>query len=376
MQVKDIMIKSVISVAPDDTLSSALSKMRQNKINQLLVMDGDKFYGLLELKKIITKDIDPSTAKVASLSINVPTVDINSDVESVAELLLKSGLRAIPVTYGTKVAGIVAEMDFMKIAKSFIRQDINAVEISSPAEYVAKGSIIGKARRIMLDNNVSRVPVVDKNKVVGIVSMLDLAKVLEGKESMPARGGLLREAGAKEKVRTKETLVDAVMKPAVVMDMKATASHVIDAMKNSEEVILADNEKINIVTPKDVLELLLAAPKEQVYVQITGMRDESIEFKAAMDVELDNFVQKMSKVVGHIEYLVLHVESMHKQGTKEKYSIRAHFKTSLGLAIAHCWGWKPIDVINDVFNTLQREVTRKHDRYDYDKKHRRIKERY
>jgi len=377
MQVRDVMVKNVISVAPDDTVSTALAKMRKNNINQLLVVQNNVLYGMLELKKIVTRDIDPATTKVASISFNTPTVDVNTDIENAAELLLRSGQRALPVMDGTKLAGIISETDLMKVARSLIKDlNVKVSEIASPADYVEKGSYVGKVKRIMLNKNISRVPVVENNKVVGIVEMLDLIRLFEGKERMPGRGGLTYERGTKEKLQIEKTPVEVMMRSPNVLDSDKTLADVIDLLKENEEIVLEQQGKISVLTHKDILELFAASPKKQLYVQITGMQDESIEFKVRMDKAVNKFVKKMGKIMDRIEFLVVHVEKMRKQGPKEKYSVRVRFKTSFGLFVAHSWGWRPQNVIDDVFKNLEREVLRKYGKIEDMKRIRRRKERY
>jgi CBS domain-containing protein/ribosome-associated translation inhibitor RaiA len=377
MQVKEVMTSRVISVEPDATVSVALAKMKQNKINQLVVMKDNRMYGMLELKKIVTKDLDPATTKIEGLPINVPSIDANANVESLAEMLLRSGLRALPVMEGTKLVGIVSESDMMGMAKSSVRDANTKVsDICSNAEYVTKDASIGKVKRIMIDRNVSRVPIVDGGKVIGIVNTLDLIRIMEGRERMPARGGKLHESGAKEKINIDNTPAETIMHTPVVVSGDEKVNKIIDTLRTKEEIVVQNNGQIGLVTPRDMLEMCVASPKKQVYVQITGMHDENIEFKARMDTEVSKFVQKMDRSVGHIEYLVLHVEKMHKQGTRQKYSLRARFKTSAGLFVAHSWSWKPLDVIDDVFKTLEREVDHVYGKREEMKKRKGQKERY
>lgn len=377
MLVKDIMTHNVVSVGPDETIGHALGRMKKYKVHQLPVMAGGSLYGMLELKKIVSHDIDIATAKVSGLATNVPQIDANASVESAVELLLGSGMRALLVTEAGKVAGVISETDLMKVARQFVK-GLNqlAREIITPAEHAGKGDNYGRVKRLLFEKNISRVPVIESGKVLGIVSTFELIRILEGKETMEARGGQLQEMGTKEKLRLEETLVTAVMRPAVVVSGNKSISDVIELLKSNEEVIVETDGSFGIITPKDVLELFAAVPKKQLYVQITGMHDESIEFKVKMDQALNEFVHKMGKMVDNIEYLVVHVEKMHKQGPKEKYSIRARFKAPFGFFVAHSWGWKPLDVIQDVFGTLEREVVKKHEKIKDAARMKRQKNRY
>jgi CBS domain-containing protein len=377
MQVKDVMTKNVVSISPDSHLSQALGLMKKHNIHQLAVMSNDALYGMLELKKIVSRDFDITTAKVASLAANVPSIDANASLESAVELLLRSGVRALPVTDAGRVAGIISETDIMKIAKQFVKGlNQTAKEIVTPAECLAKGDNYGRLKRLMSEKNISRFPVVEGNNVVGVVSTMELIKILEGKGTMEARGGKLQEAGTKEKLRLDETQLGAIMRTAAAVSGDSMISDVISLLKSNEEVIVQTEGGFGIITPKDILELFAAVPKKQLYVQITGMHEESIEFQVKMDQALSEFVHKISRMVTEIEYLVVHVEKMHKQGTKQKYSIRARFKAPIGFFVVHSWGWKPLDVIQEVFRNLEQEVVKKHEKITDVARMRRQKTRY
>ena len=373
MLVKDVMTKNVISIDPEEHVSKALGKMKKHRIHQLLVMSNNSLYGVLELKNIVSRDFDASATKVSSFATNIPHIDANASLESAVQLLLNSGAHAIPVTEGGNSVGIISETDIIKVAKQFVKGLNQMVkEIATPAEYLTRDDNYGKLKRLMIEKNISRVPIVDGTKIAGVVGTLEMINVIESKEKMDARGGLLQEQGSREKMRLEDTKANIVMRPANVISGDKTINDVIDILKSQEDVIIQTDGGFGIVTPKDILELFASVPKKQLYVQITGMHDESIEFKVKMDASLNEFVQKMGKMVDRIEYLVIHVDRMHKQGPKQKYSIRARFKTPLGLFIAHAWGWKPLDIIQEVFKNLEREVTSKYGHVRTDAKKRRF----
>ncbi len=373
MLVKDIMSKNVISVRPDEHVSQALAKMEKNKIHQLLVMNNSSLYGMLELKRIVSRDIDVSSAKVENLATNVPRIDSNASVESAAQLLLTSAVRALPVTEAGGVVGVLSESDMVKVAKQFVKGlNQNVRDILTPAEYLDKNGNFGSVKGLFFDKNISRVPIVEGEKVLGMVSTFEMIKVLKSGRSLEARGGKLQEKGTVEKMRLVETPVTAIMRPAVILSGDKKISDVIELLKTNEEVVVKYEDGIGIVTPKDIIELFAASPKKEVYVQITGMHDESIEFKVKMDMAVTEFVNKIAKIVKRVEYLVIHVEQMHKQGNKSKYSIRARFKSPEGFFVAHAWGWKPLDVIQEVFRNMEREVLHRHDRIRTDMAKRRF----
>lgn len=376
MIVKDLMAKNVVSIAPNDMISHALGKMKKSGIHQLVVISGSELYGMLEIRKLATKDIDPATTKVSGYISHAPTIDANASVESAVSLLLKSGFRAIPVTESGAVVGVISETDVTKTADKFVKGlNMKAKEIAVAVDYIERKDSIAKARKIMLEKNVSRVPVVEKGGVIGVIGTIDMIRLLEGKETMEVRGSG-QEKGTKEKLKLESAMAESFMHAAPTVSGEKTVKDVIGMLQSNEEIVTLNDGTIGMITPKDVLELFSFAPKKSVFVQITGMQNESIEFKVKMDYTMNEFVQKMGKMIDNIQYLYFHVNKIEKGGKRDEYFIRTRFKTPLGLFVAHASGWQPVNVIQDVVGKLEREVMKKYGKMEDLRRMKRTKERY
>ncbi len=372
MKVRDMMIKNVIYVRPDDAISTALSKIRKYNINQLPVVDGNKYVGMLMLKNIVTKNIDPKKTKCGNYAVSTPVLKSGNDIETAINLLLNSGFRALPVIDNTLI-GILSETDVIGVADK-VSKTVLAValaNVASECEFVTKKDKAGKVRNLMISKNISRVPVVDNNKIIGVVSHLDLAKLLEGKETMQARGGKLQEGGAKEKLNIEETLVETIMSQPVVLAGNETVRDAIATLKEHEAAIVS-NGGVKRITPKDIVELIVSRPVEAIHVQVIGIDDEGPMFRAKIDQTVSEFMGKMEKMIENVQYLFVHVEKHHKGGKKQKYSIRARLGTPMGLFVAKSWGWTPITVVQEVMNNLEREVIHKYGKHRTDIKKKRI----
>ncbi len=372
MKVKDLMIKNVISVGKDDSVTLALNKMKKHGISQIPVVDGSKYIGMLCLKTIVTKSIDPSQAKCGNFLSNVPSIRSNKDAEQAIELMLNSGVRALPVIDDTLV-GIVSETDVIgalpTIAKGLL--DLSIGSIASDCEYVTKNDSSSKVKKIMLYKNVSRVPVVDNDKVIGVVGMIDMIKIMEGRKEMAARGGKTKEQGAKEKLNIEDVAVGNCMHAPAVISKEASLKDVLSSLTRFEEAIILDNG-VKIVTPKDILELVLSGPKKTVQVQVIGMQDESAAFNAKIDRSVNDFVSRMSKMIEGMQYIFMHVEKSHKGGKKHLYLIRSRMGTSYGMFVAQGEGWDPITVAQDVLDKLEKEALHKTGKVRDERKHRNV----
>ena len=117
MKVSEIMVRDVITLESEDTIAKAYSIMESKKISQVPVVDSDKRYsGMIYAKQLISSSAQP-TSKLKSFVVNTTTASPDSDVEKAAQLVIGSGNRAIPVVERGRVVGIVSETDLVQTAE-------------------------------------------------------------------------------------------------------------------------------------------------------------------------------------------------------------------------------------------------------------------
>jgi len=115
--------------------------------------------------------------------------------------------------------------------------------------FVSPDDRVVHARRIMIDQNIARLPVVDKGKLVGMISDTEIAFALADlKKSLPL---------GRQKHRLDELLVEDVMKtPVVWTESKITISEAAKIMlnKNLGALPVIDNGKlVGIISRTDLL---------------------------------------------------------------------------------------------------------------------------
>jgi CBS domain-containing protein len=350
MIVKELMSTKIITAKNDETVSQAMSRMRQNKIHQMPVIDDG--IGMLLLKKIITSNIDASKAKVENFVRPVATLGQNEDVESAAEKILLSGLRALPVVSGKNIVGILSETDLLGVADF----DYPLEKIMTPCDYVSLGDDVGKVKKLIVYKNISRLPVVDDGKVVGVIGMLDLIDLELGAKQHfrndPSSG--------KEKMTVDSTPVESVMRNATIINRKKSLKDVIKMLKPNEEVIV-DDGGLFIITPKDILELIARKPPgPQLYYQITNLDKEDSFAAGKIESAVREFAKKIGRVISNPESLTIHIDRHEKQGKKARYDIRTRLLTPMGLFVSHSSGWSLVDAVQDAVKNLEKEILKKY----------------
>jgi CBS domain-containing protein len=144
LKAKDIMTRDILSVTPDTEIVKAAKILLKNRINGLPVIDDSgKLVGILCQSDLVAqqksipipsvftllesfvpltsmKRIDKEVEKIAALTVkqamtpNPVTVGPETDIEDVAKLMVDQKYHTLPVMEGDKVVGIVGKEDVLK----------------------------------------------------------------------------------------------------------------------------------------------------------------------------------------------------------------------------------------------------------------------
>jgi CBS domain-containing protein len=112
MKVKEIMTTSVLSVPQDSTIEDAARLMARQRISGLPVVNADG-----ALVGLVTEyDLISKTGQTVAdiMSGSVISVSPDTDVEEVSHLLTNRRIRRVPVLQGDKLVGIVSRSDLVK----------------------------------------------------------------------------------------------------------------------------------------------------------------------------------------------------------------------------------------------------------------------
>ena len=110
---------NVCSIGPDATVFDAVAKMAENGIGSLTVMDGDALIGIITerhyARNVVLKGKSSSTTPIWEImDRRVITVRPEQSIEECMALMTERRVRHLPVIEGEKVIGIVSIGDLVK----------------------------------------------------------------------------------------------------------------------------------------------------------------------------------------------------------------------------------------------------------------------
>ncbi len=123
---------NVFYIRPERTVYEAVEKMAEKDIGALLVMENERLLGIITerdyLDKIILKGRTSKETKVnVIMSTDIDTVSPSDTVEHGMEMMTDGRFRHLPVIEDEKVAGIVSIGDLVNAVISKQRGEINSM---------------------------------------------------------------------------------------------------------------------------------------------------------------------------------------------------------------------------------------------------------
>jgi len=116
--VKDIMTKAVVSVDAATTLSDAAKIMEDTEIGAILVTENNTPVGIVTDRdfaiKVVAHAYHPTTPVRMIMSSPLYSIGPDESVRMIADLMYTRGIRKLPVIEDDKVVGIVTATDLVK----------------------------------------------------------------------------------------------------------------------------------------------------------------------------------------------------------------------------------------------------------------------
>ncbi|WP_296882283.1 CBS domain-containing protein [uncultured Methanobrevibacter sp.] len=261
MQIKNLMSEDLITVDKDQNLSDALKLLRKHNVSRLPVTNNKELVGIISERDIANKlgsskyeSMPASRLHISSVMVkDVFTVPKEMQLEDVAKLMLDNGIGSVPVMDDEKMVGIVSKADFVTLATGIAFDKITVKEIMSK-ELVTVSSTerIVHARRQMIESNVGRLPVVDDEELVGMITSKDLMRAfIDFRKKVPEKY---------QKSQIKELLVEDIMSTnptSVTKDMSITEiSQIIMETGFNGLPVVEDGKVVGIITQTDILKLI------------------------------------------------------------------------------------------------------------------------
>jgi len=193
--VKAVMTTKVISIKTTGRIDEAIELIKEHNVGGLPVIDEEeKIWGIVTERDIAFLFAGTiSGAKVSSImSTNVITIEPKASIFQAEKTMIEKGFRRLPLVSEGKLIGIVTVMDILRFFGTsqvfqYLKSGAIMQVLETPIDKIAtKKKLItitpeedlGNAAKLMEENNIGALPVVQNEKLVGIITERDFLKAI------------------------------------------------------------------------------------------------------------------------------------------------------------------------------------------------------
>ena len=191
----------------------------------IVVMDKDKYQGML-LKRCLMKPKISLETKVHTVLTHAPKLALNAPIEEIARLMNENGVYHLPVIDNETVVGIVTADDVVKrlTEQTLGSQPIKTIMCTQPLS-ISPEETLAKVINMFQQHDIPYLAVVDHTKVVGAITMDEIIEhVMHPEERLGAWTG--HGDFAPGKTKKLDLPVKSIMQEAPLMSPDATVRDV------------------------------------------------------------------------------------------------------------------------------------------------------
>ena len=126
VKIKEVMKKNVITADPDLSMADVAKIMTNNRVGSVIVMSRNKPAGIItndDIVTIIAKGKSPKSMKIKDMPQkrkNLITASPSDSVMDVARKMIKNGVKRVPVIEKGKLMGIVSDKEILLVSPELI----------------------------------------------------------------------------------------------------------------------------------------------------------------------------------------------------------------------------------------------------------------
>lgn len=137
LKVEGAMIEDVVTVDAEATVKEAVEIMNKHEIGCLVVMEKNKLVGILTerdmLKKVLGESRNPETTKVSEIMTTpVITTSPTTNLEEAAKLMFKKNVKKLPIVSEGKLVGLVTLTDLARFQPEIIHLLRRIIDENTP----------------------------------------------------------------------------------------------------------------------------------------------------------------------------------------------------------------------------------------------------
>jgi CBS domain-containing protein len=135
LAVRDVMTRTVVTATPDMSAAQAGKKMVENRVGSVIIVKDGRPVGIVTesdmVAKVIFKNVKPSSIKLEQLmSRPLITTKSSDDIHEAVLMMAQKKIRRLPVLDGDELVGIITDADVIQVSSEINQILDNLIEMN------------------------------------------------------------------------------------------------------------------------------------------------------------------------------------------------------------------------------------------------------
>ncbi|MEM4280693.1 MAG: CBS domain-containing protein [Candidatus Caldarchaeum sp.] len=360
MNVADIMLTDFPRVYDNEPLTKVLGLFAEKKADVVVVQnkENDRLVGVVTKRSMLKPNLNPSKVPARTLAVKTPRLNPEDALHKAAKFMIERNMKALPVTDSGKPLGLVTVADVVLNSHDALRKiSVSKVMTREVISIDAKDTI-GRAISVMRDEGVSRLPVLDRERLVGIVTVTDIVEKVVKPRLKNSWGDVVGE-----KVRTLSNPVKSIMTRDVMTVQPS--ENIVEAVRRMKEhgfsclVVTERHRVVGIFTLMDALEPVVAQLQEterNIVVEVSYKMDRvDVDDKERVMEVADRFVKRFRKTLGNGVLSLYFKEHRERHGDLRLIHCRARLNSDRFQFVGVGEAWRPDLAARTALKVIERQ---------------------
>lgn len=358
VSVGEIMTTKVITLTTEDLISTAIAKMSDNKMHHIPITDGKGGYvGMLDYNLLFKRESIPVTTKVKTVMERTPSITTSASVADAARLMIDSGLRALPVLEKNRIKGIVTSTDVVHSVNSIpeVARLLASDIMSGEPITVSENDDLVEALREMRSIDETSIPVVDSEGRV--TGLVNINDI--SKELWRERGRMRK--GQYFRNEAKPLVKDVMVAPLVTNPDKSISSCMEEMIDSEARICTVVDENMvpeGVISQGDILgEIVKGAVGRTVLVNLSGTKFDDPEVYDKIYSIIEKSAKSVAKFKRMRPMLInVHIEEYKQTGKEMKFSVRGKMVTESKTFFSRSWDWNVFRAVKELMSQFEKMV--------------------
>lgn len=322
-------VKNIITkptiIDPTETLSSVINKISKNKAYDVFCIHGKTTLSTNILSLLNAKNI--TSMKVEPFLSPVPYISPNDSIQKASHIMTHYRTREVPVVSKNKIVGVVTAKQILKLLSSKDNKWIkaNLIYTQNPIT-ISSDDSLSTAKRIMTNKKIDHLPVINNDKIKQVLTSSHLIESIIPKESL---GRFSKGANRVHKLESQIGNIGSTRIPQC--SPNDDLNKILKSMLKSDTtcclVNLWDNLQ-GIITFKDVLGLLASKIETPIPLFIVGLPEDQ-QNSNLISSKFEKTLKRLQQTYSEIHEARVAIKKQRSGGKKEgKFDVTIMITTS------------------------------------------------